>query len=152
MGDYRHGGPEVELYCDMGSNITIITPDMYKKSMGKVVAARSHLRAWGSNKYLDTKGMFKTTLNTSSSATKETWVYMMAGARPEPLLGDHNAEDLGVISFHPKSAQENKLGLLSHLGCGIKTPLSLREQLTLTLTCPVTGVAKARHFLNSVQN
>ena len=24
------------------------------------------------------------------------------------------------------NAQENKLGLLSHLGCGIKTPLSLR--------------------------
>ena len=46
--------------------------------------------------------MFKTTLTTSSSATKRTWVYVVAGARPEPLLGDHNAEDLGIISFHPE--------------------------------------------------
>ena len=43
----------------------------------------------------------RSTLSTSSGATKETWVYVVAGARPEPLLGDHNAEDLGVISFHP---------------------------------------------------
>ena len=66
------GGEEVELYCDTGSNIMIITPDMYEKGMGKVVAYRSHLRAWGSDRYLDTKGMFKTTLTTSSGATKET--------------------------------------------------------------------------------
>ena len=57
------GGEEVELYCDTGSNITIITPDMYKKGTGKVVADRSHLRAWGSDKYLDIKGMFKTTMD-----------------------------------------------------------------------------------------
>ena len=35
----------MKLYCDTGSNITIITPEMYKESMGKVVAARSYLRA-----------------------------------------------------------------------------------------------------------
>ena len=27
---------------------------------------------------------------------------MVAGARPEPLLGDHDAKDLGVISFQPE--------------------------------------------------
>ena len=46
------GGEELDLYCDTGSNITIITPDMYKESMGKVVAAKSYLRAWGSDNYL----------------------------------------------------------------------------------------------------
>ena len=35
------GGEMLDLYCDTGSNITIITPAMYKESMGKVVAARS---------------------------------------------------------------------------------------------------------------
>ena len=99
------GGEELDLYCDTGSNITIITPAMYKESMGKVVAARSYLRAWGSDDYLDTKGMFKTTLTTSSGALKRTWVYVVAGARPEPLLGDHDAEDLGIISFHPEGRQ-----------------------------------------------
>ena len=82
------GGEEINLYCGTGSNITIITPEMYKESMGKVVTARSYLRARGSTEYLDTKGMFKTTLTTASGATKRTWVYVVAGARPEPLLGN----------------------------------------------------------------
>ena len=68
--------------------------------MGKVVGARSYLLAWGSSEYLDAKGMFKTTLTTASGATKRTWMYVVAGARPELLLGDHDAEDLGIISFN----------------------------------------------------
>ena len=55
------------------------------------------------------------------------------------------------INAH-QGTQENKLGLLSHLGCGMKTPLSLRERATVTLTGPVMGAATARHFLNSVQS
>ena len=102
MGEGEPGGEEMNLYCDTGSNITIITPEMYKDSMGKLVAAKSYLRAWGSTDYLDTKGMFKTTLTTASGATKRTWVYVVAGARPEPLLGDHDAEDLGIVSFNPE--------------------------------------------------
>ena len=65
-------GEKLDLYRDTGSNITIITPAMYKQSMGKVVAAKSYLRAWGSNDYLDTKGTFKTTLATYSGAMKRT--------------------------------------------------------------------------------
>ena len=57
--------------------------------MGKVVAAKGYLRAWSSDDYLDTKGMFKTTLTTSSGTTKRTRWYVVAGVRPEPLLGDH---------------------------------------------------------------
>ena len=49
-------------------------------------------------------------------------------------------------------AQENKVGLLSHIGRGMKTPLSLRERAALALTGSVMGTATARHFLNSVQN
>ena len=74
------GGEELDLYCEMGSNNTIITPAMYRWSMSKVVAAKSYLLAWGSDEYLDTKGMFKMTLTTSSGATKRTWVYVVAGA------------------------------------------------------------------------
>ena len=44
----------------------------------------------------------KERLEEGRGATKETWVYVVAGERPEPLLGDHNAEDLGVISYHPR--------------------------------------------------
>ena len=95
-------GKKQDLYCDTGSNITIDTPARYKKAMGKVVAVRSYLRARGLDGYLDTKGMFKTALNTSSGATKMTWEYVVAGARPEPLQGDHDAEDPGNIRSHPE--------------------------------------------------
>ena len=56
---------------------------MYKRSKGKVEADRRYLRAWGEDGYLDTKGIFKTTLTTSRGASKRTWVYVVAGARPE---------------------------------------------------------------------
>ena len=102
VGEGGRGGEELDLYCDTGSNVTIITPDMYKWSTGKVVAAKSYLRAWSSDDYLDTKGMFKTTLTASSGTTKRTWGYVVAGVRPESLLGDHYAKDLGIISFHPE--------------------------------------------------
>ena len=57
-------------------------------------------------------------------------------------------KDKGLVQGVPK---ENKLGLLSYLGCEMKTPLSLREQATPTFTGPGMGAATARHFLNSVQ-
>ena len=69
------GGEGLDLYWDTGGNSTIITPAMYKRSMGKVGAARSYLRAGSKDGYLETKGMSETTLNTSSGATKRTWVY-----------------------------------------------------------------------------
>ena len=80
----------------MGSKMTI------RQSMGKVVAAKRYPRAWGSSEYLDTKGMFKTTFTTASGAGKRTWVYVVAGSRKEPLMGDHDGEELGIISFIPK--------------------------------------------------
>ena len=91
------------MHFEMGSNITIITPAMYRRSMSKVAAAKSYLRAWGSDEYLETKGMFEMTLTTSSGATKRTWVYVVAGARPEPLL---DAEDLGIISFNQEGCPQ----------------------------------------------
>ena len=73
----RMGDRDVKLYCDTGSKLTIIPPGMYKPSMGKVVAAKCHLQASGSSTYLDTKGMFRTELQTVSGARKWTWVYVV---------------------------------------------------------------------------
>ena len=59
--------------------------------------------------------MFKMTLTTSSGVTKRTWVYVVAGGRREPHLGDHDAEDLGIISFNAEerpqlgSDEDNKI-------------------------------------------
>ena len=56
------GGVLVELYCDTGSRMTIIPPDLYEDKMGEVVPSDCNLRAWGSASYLDTKGMFNLNL------------------------------------------------------------------------------------------
>ena len=44
--------------------------------------------------------MFKTTLEETNGAKKETWVHVVKGGKLEPLLGDHNAEDLGIITVN----------------------------------------------------
>ena len=166
------GGEELDLYCNTGSNITIITPAMYRRSMGKVAAAKSYLRAWGSSEYLDTKGMFKTTLTTASGASKRTWVYVVAGARPEPLLGDHNTEDLGIISFNPEgrsprgsdeegeifedvrnvshvSGEKNPCDYGSRAGCPPqKEPIALHCSYIAT-SCPITTHCSATSNVTS---
>ena len=86
---------------------------MYKESMGKVVAAKNYLRVKGSAGYMDTKGMFKTTLTTASGASTRTWVYVVTGARLEAHLGDRDAEALGIGSTNqegspPKEGQEGE--------------------------------------------
>ena len=47
------------------------------------------------------KGMFTTDLLISRGPRKQTHVYVVAGHghRPEPLLGDADAEDLGFVTF-----------------------------------------------------
>ena len=58
MGEGEPGGEETELDCDTGSNTTINEAERYREAMGKEVAVRSYLRAWGMTDYLDTEGMF----------------------------------------------------------------------------------------------
>ena len=69
---------------------------MYHPDMGEVVAAYCYLRAWGSKDRLDVKGMFQTELKSDDGGHTKTWVYVVDGDKPEPLLGDDDAEDLGM--------------------------------------------------------
>lgn len=95
----RLGGKRVTLFSDTGSKFTLIPPELYDPAMGKIEAADSNLRAWGSKQPLDVKGMFTTEIVTKKGARKTTVVYVVAGHRPEPLLGDSDATDLGIIEF-----------------------------------------------------
>ena len=107
------GGAELNLNRNTGNSTTIITPAMYKESMGKVVAANNYLREKGLAGYMDTKRMLKTTLTTARGASTRTWVYVVTGARLEALLGDHDAEAIGIGSTNqegspPKEGQEGE--------------------------------------------
>ena len=94
------GDRKISLFSDTGSRYTIIPPEFYHHKMGKLLKPNTTLRAWGSKFSLDVRGMFYTTLVTEKGARKYTVVYVVAGYRPEALLGDGDAEDLGIISFH----------------------------------------------------
>ena len=74
---------------------------MYSEEMGKVVPAKYRLRAWGSNKRLDVKGMVRATISTKRGAATRNWIYVVGGHNPEPLLGDKDAAALGIITFNP---------------------------------------------------
>ena len=39
------GGEDLDMYCNTGSKLSIIPPNLYKRRMGEVVAAKCHLRA-----------------------------------------------------------------------------------------------------------
>ena len=126
------GGVSVELYCDTGSRMTIIPPNLYEDKMGKVVPADCNLRAWGSASYLDTKGMFRTTLVTERGAKTDSWIYIVAGTRPEPLLGDQDAEHLGIIQFNPKgrpATPDETENTVNHMSTGrtASIPAKLRQ-------------------------
>ena len=75
---------------------------MYSEEMGKVVPAKYRLRAWGSNKKLDMKGMVRATISTKRGAATRSWIYVVGGHNPEPLLGDKDAAALGIITFNPE--------------------------------------------------
>ena len=123
------GGTKMRLYCDTGSKLTIIPPKMYRRDMGEVVPARCHLRAWGSSKRLDTKGMFKTTVTATCGATKQTWVYVVGGTNPEPLLGAEDAEDLGIIKFNPTGSVATSLSKVRNCDTDPKVQLSIPEKI-----------------------
>ena len=99
------GDKPIDMYADTGSGYSIIPPTAYESSMGEVIPADTHLRAWGSETNLDVKGMVKTTITTAKGAQITTHVYIVDGFHPEPLLGDADAERLGFISFNPEGRE-----------------------------------------------
>ena len=94
------GGSPVTLFTDTGSKYTIIPPSAYTTEMGTVIAADTHLRAWGTKSNLDVKGMVNSTIKTEKGAETSSKIYIVDGFHPEPLLGDTDAENLGFIIFN----------------------------------------------------
>ena len=112
----RMGDRKVSLFSDTGSKFTIIPPEFFHPLMGKLVQPDTSLRSWGSKDKLDVRGMFRTKLVTAKGATKITTVYVVAGYRPEALLGDDDASALGIISFNSQGRDptEKELASIEH--------------------------------------
>ena len=102
------GGEGQDLYCDTGSNITIIIWAMYKRSMGKIVAARSYLRAWGSDEYLR-GGRVRTRSSNLVSPPREPYPEGQHGGSLEnavqgPVQGDATEDQPAAQGGGPQAA------------------------------------------------
>ena len=81
-------GVRWRLFVDTGCRYTLLPPELYKEEL---VPTKWSLRARGTTGSLYVKGMFRTTVATIKGTTCKSWVYVVAGHRPEPLLGDKDA-------------------------------------------------------------
>ena len=91
----------MKFYTDTGSRFTILPPDEYRTSMGKVVAADTILRGWGPRKPLDMKrGWWSQSWSQIMEPGKGQILYC-GGHKPEALLREEDVEDLGLIRFNP---------------------------------------------------
>ena len=76
--------------------------------MGELIPAKRTLRAWGATENLDIEQMFHITVTTSKGATSRSWIYVVAGCRPDLLLGNKDTNKLGIINFTPEGREPTK--------------------------------------------
>ena len=126
--DVRIGKAKHSLFTDTGTFYTIIPPEDYRTSMGKVSKADTRLRAWGAKSNLNVKGMIKTTVSTLKGASTRSKVYVVSGYNAEPLLGEKDAEALGFIKFN-KTGREPTEAEKSQNVTIRQIPQKIRENL-----------------------
>ena len=134
--EVKIGGITQKLFTDTGSDFTIIPPQCYRPEMGRIQPADTNLRAWGNKDNLDVKGLIKTEIKTKQGARKMTKIYIVDGFRPEPLLGDKDAEYLGYITFHregrkPTHKEKSINQITTTQAQGI--PQRIRDNLEITV-------------------
>ena len=106
--DVKIGDTSCRLFADTGSEHTIIPPEMYIPAMGKLEKSDVHLRAWGSKENLKVQGMLRAKIKTPKGVETRSKIYIVDGYRPEPLLGDIDAEELGFIIFNREGKDPNQ--------------------------------------------
>ena len=89
-----------------GANLPSLLLTFTHESMGRVVAARYHLRARGSKTSLVAKGMVRTTIQARNGARNKMWICIVTGTRLELLLGDRDTMETSIIIFNPEGKDE----------------------------------------------
>ena len=101
-------GEQVAILVDSGCKRTLIPKEMYTNSMGPLNTTQVQLRPYGTNQYLQTIGEISACLQCVNGASINTTVYIVDGYRPEALLGDYDAKELGILKINPKGNKPNK--------------------------------------------
>ena len=126
----KAGEATTSMFIDSGCDYTIIPPEFYHESMGRIEDSDINLRAWGAEELLKVKGMVNTTLETTKGAKKTTKVYIVDGIHPEPLLGAFDAKDLGFIKINKGGRDPTKEETAS---IKLLTPSNIRDSLKIDI-------------------
>ena len=130
MGPDKGREATTSMFIDSGCDYTIIPPEFYHETMGRIEDSDINLRAWGAEELLKVKGMVNTTLETTKGAKKTTKVYIVDGIHPEPLLGAFDAKDLGFIKINKGGRDPTKEESAS---IKLLTPSNIRDSLKIDI-------------------
>ena len=90
-------GEDTKLFVDSGSKKTLLPLRMYTPEMGELEETQTMFRPYGTKQHLPVVGKITTTLTTISGAKVEAEVYVIDAPGIEPLLGDIDAKELGIL-------------------------------------------------------
>ena len=94
-------GTTFELFVDSGCKKTLLPSTYYQTKVGELQPSSIRLRPYGTNQYLTVKGEIPATLTSTNGASHTSTVYVVEGHLAEPLLGDEDANALGILSINP---------------------------------------------------
>ena len=111
LGVTKHGESskkaKIELLADTGVRRTILNlVDWEKLGGGELKKTRLKFRPYGTNHYLPIKGRAAVKLWAEAGAMIETEVYVNGDSSEDSLLGEKDAERLGIITLRPEGASE----------------------------------------------
>ena len=96
---------KIELLADTGVRRTILNlGDWEKLGGGELKKTRLKFRPYGTNHYLPIKGRAAVRLRAEAGAMIETEVYVNGDSSEDSLLGEKDAERLGIITLRPEGA------------------------------------------------
>merc|ERR1712015_417525 len=98
-------GVKIEVLADTGVRRTILNlGDWEKLGGGELKKTKLRFRPYGTNQYLPIRGRGTVRLRAKAGAMIETEVYVNEDKSEESLLGEKDAERLGIVTVRPEGA------------------------------------------------
>ena len=95
----------IGLLADTGVRRTILNlGDWEKLGGGELKRTKLKFRPYGTNQYLPIRGRAAVRLRAEAGAVIETEVYVNGDSSEDSLLGEKDAERLGIITLRPEGA------------------------------------------------
>ena len=104
------------FYVDSGCSKTLLPRRLFSEDMGSLEKTAVRFRPYGTNERLQVHGQFQATLRSRRGATVTSTVYVIEGHQVEPLLGDNDAKNLGILQIRQDGGTAERVaGITSSL-------------------------------------